>query len=73
MLLQKLSRMVLLFLIIAEIIKNGAPVLANQLLAAIWGVIQERDRLADENAALRAALQKETAKEVSDEKSTSNK
>lgn len=59
--------------VIAEIIKNGAPVLANQLLTAIWDVVQERDRLSGENAALREALQKETTKEVFDNQSTPDK
>lgn len=57
--------------IIAEIIKNGAPVLANQLLGALWDLVQENERLTVENARLTEALAKETTKDAAGEHASS--
>ena len=57
--------------VIAEIIKNGAPVLANQLLGAIWNLVQENERLTVDNARLSEALAKETAKDTAGEQTSS--
>ena len=57
--------------VIAEIIKNGAPALANQLLGAIWSLVQENEKLNIENARLTEALAKETTKDVVGEQASS--
>ena len=57
--------------VIAEIIKNGAPVLANQLLGALWNLVQENERLTAENTRLATALADETSKNAVEEQASS--
>ena len=57
--------------VIAEIIKNGAPVLANQLLGALWDLVQENERLTVENTRLATALANETSKNAVEEQASS--
>lgn len=57
--------------VIAEIIKNGAPVLANQLLGALWDLVQENERLTVENTRLTTALANETSKNAVEEQASS--
>jgi regulator of replication initiation timing len=57
--------------VIAEIIKNGAPVLANQLLGALWDLVQENERLTVENTRLATALADETSKKAVEEQASS--
>lgn len=57
--------------VIAEIIKNGAPVLANQLLGALWDLVQENERLTVENTRLVTALANETSKDAVEEQASS--
>ena len=57
--------------VIAEIIKNGAPVLANQLLGALWDLVQENERLTVENTRLATALANETSKDAVEEQASS--
>ena len=57
--------------VIAEIIKNGAPVLANQLLGALWNLVQENERLTMENTRLTTALANETSKNAVEEQASS--
>ncbi len=57
--------------VIAEILKNGAPVLANQLLDAIWNLVQENKRLTAENTRLATAFASETSKNAAEEQASS--